>query len=108
MFRNNHFAAGPGNLILTVKFPLQAAVPQGRPVEQSPIAAWNSHGLGGRWRYQERFAMTASTIILILVILLLIGAVPAWPYSRGWGYGPSGILGLVLLVLIILLLMGRL
>jgi carbon starvation protein CstA len=52
--------------------------------------------------------MGVSTILLILVILLLIGAVPAWPYSRGWGYGPSGLLGVVLLILIVLLLMGRL
>ncbi|WP_134496352.1 DUF3309 family protein [Microvirga pakistanensis] len=52
--------------------------------------------------------MGVSTILLILVILLLIGAVPAWPYSRGWGYGPSGLLGVILLILIILLLMGRL
>jgi hypothetical protein len=47
------------------------------------------------------------TILLIILILLLLGAIPAWPYSRGWGYGPSGILGVILLVLIILLLMGR-
>ncbi|QRM30706.1 DUF3309 family protein [Microvirga sp. VF16] len=52
--------------------------------------------------------MALSTILLILIILLLIGAVPAWPYSRGWGYGPSGLLGVILLILIILLLMGRL
>ena len=52
--------------------------------------------------------MALSTILLILVILLLIGAVPAWPHSRGWGYGPSGRLGVILLILIILLLMGRL
>jgi hypothetical protein len=52
--------------------------------------------------------MALSTILLIVVILLLIGAVPTWPYSRGWGYGPSGLLGVVLLILIILLLMGRL
>ncbi|MCC2653471.1 MAG: hypothetical protein K0R61_1437 [Microvirga sp.] len=52
--------------------------------------------------------MAISTILLILVILLLIGAVPAWPHSRGWGYGPSGLLGVVLVILIILLLMGRL
>jgi hypothetical protein len=52
--------------------------------------------------------MALSTILLILVILLLIGAVPAWPYSRGWGYGPSGLLGVILLILIVLLLMGRL
>ncbi len=47
------------------------------------------------------------TILLILVIILLIGALPAWPYSTGWGYYPSGGLGLVLLILIILALMGR-
>lgn len=41
------------------------------------------------------------TVLLILVILLLLGAVPAWPYSRGWGYGPSGILALVLVVILI-------
>jgi hypothetical protein len=52
--------------------------------------------------------MAISTILLIIVILLLLGAVPAWPYSRSWGYGPSGVLGVVLLILIILLLMGRL
>jgi hypothetical protein len=57
---------------------------------------------------EGEFSMGLSTILLILVILLLIGAVPAWPYSRGWGYGPSGLLGVVLLILIILLLMGRL
>lgn len=51
--------------------------------------------------------MGVSTILLILVILLLIGAVPAWPHSRGWGYGPSGLLGVILLILIVLLLMGR-
>ncbi|HTF84405.1 MAG TPA: DUF3309 family protein [Cellvibrio sp.] len=47
------------------------------------------------------------TLLLIIVILMLIGAIPSWPYSRSWGYGPSGILGVVLLVLLILLLMGR-
>ncbi|MGE8656731.1 MAG: DUF3309 family protein [Achromobacter sp.] len=49
-----------------------------------------------------------STILLIVLILLLVGAVPAWPYSRGWGYYPSGLLGIVLIVLIVLLLTGRL
>lgn len=47
------------------------------------------------------------TILLIILILLLLGAVPAWPHSRGWGYGPSGILGVLAIVLIVLLLMGR-
>jgi hypothetical protein len=48
------------------------------------------------------------TILLIILILLLIGALPTWPYSSGWGYYPSGGLGLILLIIIILLLMGRL
>jgi hypothetical protein len=52
--------------------------------------------------------MATSTILLIIVILLLVGAVPAWPHSRGWGYGPSGVLGVILLILIVLLLLGRL
>jgi hypothetical protein len=49
-----------------------------------------------------------STILLIILILLLVGALPLWPYSSGWGYFPSGGLGLVVLILIILLLAGRL
>lgn len=52
--------------------------------------------------------MTLGTILLIIVILLLIGAIPSWPHSRSWGYGPSGILGLILVVLLILFLMGKL
>jgi hypothetical protein len=47
------------------------------------------------------------TILLIILILLLLGAVPAWPHSRGWGYGPSGGLGLVLAIVLILVLLGR-
>jgi len=47
------------------------------------------------------------TILLIILILLLVGALPTWPYSSGWGFYPSGGLGLVLLILIILLVMGR-
>lgn len=47
------------------------------------------------------------TILLVLLVLLLLGAIPAWPYSRGWGYGPSGTLGAVLLVVLVLFLMGR-
>jgi hypothetical protein len=48
------------------------------------------------------------TILIILLVLLLLGAVPAWPYSRSWGYFPSGLLGVVLLVVVILALTGRL
>ena len=47
------------------------------------------------------------TILLIVLILILIGALPSWPYSRGWGYYPSGGAGIVVIILIILLLMGR-
>lgn len=49
-----------------------------------------------------------STILIIVLVLLLIGALPTWPYSSGWGYYPSGGLGLVVLILVVLLLMGRL
>ena len=52
--------------------------------------------------------MSASTIVMILLILLLLGALPTWPYSAGWGYYPSGGLGLVLVIVIILMLLGRL
>jgi hypothetical protein len=47
------------------------------------------------------------TILVIILILLLIGALPSWPYSSGWGYGPSGLLGTVLVVVLILVLLGR-
>ncbi len=51
--------------------------------------------------------MTLGTILIIILILILIGAIPNWGYSRGWGYGPSGIVGLVLVVVLILVLLGR-
>ena len=51
--------------------------------------------------------MPITTIVIIVLILILIGAIPAWPHSRSWGYGPSGILGVVLVVVVVLLLMGR-
>jgi hypothetical protein len=52
--------------------------------------------------------MSLGTILLIILVLMLVGAIPNWPHSRSWGYGPSGGIGLILLILIILLLMGRL
>jgi hypothetical protein len=51
--------------------------------------------------------MSLGTILLVIVVLMLIGAIPTWPHSRSWGYGPSGGIGLILLILLILLLMGR-
>jgi len=56
--------------------------------------------LGGRVRRM-------STILLVILILLLLGALPTWPYSTGWGYYPSGGLGLILLIIIILVVLGR-
>ena len=48
-----------------------------------------------------------STILIIILILLLVGALPTWPYSSGWGYGPGGLLGLILVIIVILALLGR-
>lgn len=58
--------------------------------------------------YREVKAMSLGTILLIVLILILLGVIPAWPHSRGWGYGPSGIVGVVLVVILVLLLTGRL
>ena len=52
--------------------------------------------------------MSIGTILLIILVLVLVGVLPAWPHSSGWGYGPSGGVGLVVLILLILVLMGRL
>ncbi len=52
--------------------------------------------------------MSVGTILLIIVILILIGVLPTWPHARSWGYGPSGIVGVIVIILIVLLLMGRL
>ena len=51
--------------------------------------------------------MTLSTLLLIILILALVGALPSWPHSRNWGYGPSGVLSVVLVVVIVLALTGR-
>jgi len=52
--------------------------------------------------------MSLGTILLIILILMLVGVIPSWPHSRNWGYGPSGLLGVVVIILIVLLLTGRL
>jgi hypothetical protein len=51
--------------------------------------------------------MSISTILLIVLILILVGAIPSWPHSRNWGYGPTGIVGVLLIVLLVLLLTGK-
>lgn len=48
-----------------------------------------------------------TTVLIIILVLLLVGAFPSWPHASGWGYGPSGVIGVVLIVLLILLLLGR-
>ena len=50
--------------------------------------------------------MGLPTILIIILVLILLGAIPAWPYSRSWGYGPSGIVGVILVILLVLVLMG--
>jgi hypothetical protein len=59
-------------------------------------------------RRNPEASMTLGTVLLIILILLVIGAVPTWPYSRSWGYGPSGILGVIVLIILVMLLTGRL
>jgi len=54
-----------------------------------------------------RGEVIVSTILLVLLVLLLLGVLPSWPYSRSWGYGPSGVLGTLLVVLVVLVLLGR-
>jgi hypothetical protein len=51
--------------------------------------------------------MSIATVLVIILVLALLGVIPAWPHSRGWGYGPTGGVGLIVLVLVVLLLMGR-
>jgi hypothetical protein len=51
--------------------------------------------------------MTLGTILLIILILILIGVIPAWPHSRDWGYAPGGVIGVILIILLVLLLLGR-
>ena len=51
--------------------------------------------------------MSLGTILLVVLVLLLLGVIPAWPHSRSWGYGPSGGLGLVVIIIIVLLVLGR-
>ncbi len=51
--------------------------------------------------------MTLTTILIIILVLILLGAIPSWPYSRSWGYGPSGAVGVVLVILLILVLDGQ-
>jgi hypothetical protein len=67
-----------------------------------------TRSLAARPLVAKESLMGLGMILLIVLVLLLLGAVPAWPHSRGWGYGPSGGLGLILVVVLVMVLMGRL
>jgi hypothetical protein len=57
--------------------------------------------------FQQELSMSLGTILLIILVLALVGAIPSWPYSTGWGYGPSGVLGTILVIVLVLVLLGR-
>jgi Na+/melibiose symporter-like transporter len=59
-------------------------------------------------RRTKEHLMSLGTILLIVIILMLIGVVPAWPHARSWGYGPTGVVGVILVIVLVLFLMGRL
>jgi Protein of unknown function (DUF3309) len=71
-----------------------------------PAPRWQQRP-GVHFKTPQAGKLTMSTILLIILILLLIGAMPAWPYSRSWGYAPTGGLGLIVVIVLILVLMGR-
>ena len=60
-----------------------------------------------QWYLEKEIDMSLGTILLIVLILILLGVLPAWPHSSNWGYGPSGGLGLIVIILLILVLMGK-
>jgi hypothetical protein len=73
------------------------------------VSAGNVYGQSDKinLKVEEKRRKNMGTILIVILILVLVGALPTWPHSRSWGYYPSGGLGLILLILIILLLMGR-
>jgi polyferredoxin len=60
------------------------------------------------WRRTKEKVMSLGTILLVILILMLVGVLPTWPHAQSWGYGPSGIVGVVLIIVLVLFLMGRL
>jgi hypothetical protein len=73
----------------------------------APVSAFAKRSVPARRPTQPEAAMTIGTILLILLILILIGALPTWPYSRGWGYYPTGGIGLIVVILLVLVLLGH-
>ena len=83
--------------------------PATRPAPKRGLSGFRGWNFERRRSFSPHYPESAmlGTILLIILVLLIIGALPSWPYSSGWGYYPSGGLGLVLIILLILLLMGR-
>jgi Protein of unknown function (DUF3309) len=83
-------------------------LPRRAKAEKSAGAPTKPANKSTNQKFNPKNIMSTSAILMIILIILLIGALPAWPYSNGWGYYPSGGLGLVVLILLILLITGRL
>ena len=83
---------------------LPIVTPEAENDEPSGLLAGSA---GVLWGSLQGYKQMLGTVLLIILILMLLGAIPTWPHSRNWGYGPSGGLGLVLLIIIILLLLDR-
>jgi hypothetical protein len=83
----------------------------GRQTVPRCVSAFGTEGSTDpkRWRLTKKEqVMSLGTILLIVLILILLGVLPTWPHARSWGYGPSGIVGVILVIVIVLFLMGRL
>jgi hypothetical protein len=72
------------------------------------IALLSAAEFGGNRKYDKEWNMSLGTILLVVLILMLVGVLPVWPHASSWGYGPSGIVGVILVVILVLFLMGRL
>jgi hypothetical protein len=90
---------------------VNVATPSGVELSRDKTVEWRHEHSPGRphaaAQADGNCVMTLGTILLIILILALIGAIPSWPYSSGWGYGPSGIVGTILVVVLILVLLGK-
>jgi len=103
VFANAPIRAGQAPMFAVRRFDLAGR--NRRLANRSTTAGNASHATTRNFKENT---MSLGTILLLVLILMLIGAIPGWPHSRNWGYGPSGGLGLVAVIVIVLLLMGRL